>query len=69
MVRGSGRDGGNLTDRWSGGDYWFTGVLGTVCMSNFIDCTIISVLGAPIKRDLGLNDLQLGLMGGLADAA
>ena len=55
-----------MTDRWSGKDYWFIIVLGTIYMFNFIDRTIISVLGEPIKRDLGLNDLQLGLMGGLA---
>src|SRR3546814_8556465 len=35
-------------------------------MFNFIDRTIISVLGEAIRRDLGLSDLQLGLMGGLA---
>src|SRR3546814_8605793 len=41
-------------------------VLGLIYMFNFIDRTIISVLGEAIRRDLGLSDLQLGLMGGLA---
>lgn len=35
-------------------------------MFNFIDRTVVSVLGEAIRRDLGLSDLQLGLMGGLA---
>lgn len=35
---------------------------------NFVDRQIISVLAMPIKNDLGLNDQQLGLMGGVAFA-
>ena len=47
-------------------DYGFVFVLGLIYMFNFIDRTIISVVGEAIRRDLGLSDLQLGLMGGLA---
>ena len=35
---------------------------------NFIDRQIIGVLAVPIKAELGLNDRQLGLMGGVAFA-
>jgi predicted MFS family arabinose efflux permease len=35
-------------------------------MFHFVDRTIIAVVGEAIRRDLGLSDLQLGLMGGLA---
>lgn len=35
---------------------------------NFIDRQIVAVLGEDIKRDLGLSDTQLGLLGGLAFA-
>lgn len=36
--------------------------------SNFIDRTILGVLGQSIKEDLRLSDAQLGLLGGLAFA-
>lgn len=35
---------------------------------NFVDRQIVAVLGEDIKRDLGLSDTQLGLLGGLAFA-
>ena len=35
---------------------------------NFVDRQIVGVLAVPIKADLGLNDTELGLMGGLAFA-
>src|SRR3546814_16811743 len=35
---------------------------------NFLDRQIVSILAEPIKKDLGLSDGQLGLMGGLAFA-
>lgn len=41
-------------------------MLGAIYMFNFVDRTIISVVGEAIRRDLALSDLQLGLMGGLA---
>jgi MFS family permease len=35
---------------------------------NFIDRQIVSILAAPIQKELGLSDGELGLMGGLAFA-
>jgi pimeloyl-ACP methyl ester carboxylesterase/MFS family permease len=37
-----------------------------VYIFNFLDRQIIGILAVPIKEDLGLNDTQLSLMGGLA---
>lgn len=37
-------------------------------MFNFVDRTIISVLGEAIRRDLKLSDLQLGMLGDLSFA-
>ena len=54
--------------RFSGRDWWFIGLLGTIYMANFIDRMIISVVGEPIRREFGLSDLQLGIMGGVAFA-
>ena len=39
-----------------------------IYVSSFMDRTILSALGEPIKRELGLSDTQLGLLGGLAFA-
>jgi predicted MFS family arabinose efflux permease len=54
--------------RFSSGDIWFIIVLFMIYMFNFIDRTIIGVLGESIRRELGLSDLQLGIMGGFAFA-
>lgn len=54
--------------RFAGRDWWFIGLLGTIYMANFIDRMIISVVGEPIRREFGLSDLQLGIMGGAAFA-
>src|SRR4030095_15392969 len=35
---------------------------------NFLDRQILGILAGPIKKELGLSDSQLGLMGGLAFA-
>src|ERR1700723_2580808 len=35
---------------------------------NFIDRTIVSLIGQPMKESLGITDNQLGLLGGLAFA-
>ncbi|GAB1340935.1 spinster family MFS transporter [Gemmatimonas sp.] len=46
-------------------------VLGMLMLSytfNFLDRQILGILKEPIKRDLGLSDTELGLMGGLAFA-
>jgi predicted MFS family arabinose efflux permease len=47
-------------------DRWFLIVLGAIYMVNFVDRTIIAVVGESIRRDLRLSDLQLGMLGGLA---
>ena len=39
-----------------------------VYILNFLDRQIVTILAEPIRRDLGLNDTQLGLLGGLAFA-
>ncbi|MYL98711.1 MFS transporter [Novosphingobium sp. FGD1] len=39
-----------------------------VYIFNFVDRQILSILAAPIQADLGLDDAQLGLLGGLAFA-
>lgn len=54
--------------RFSGQDWWFILLLGAIYMVNFIDRMIISVVGEPIRREFGLSDLQLGIMGGVAFA-
>ena len=46
-------------------------VLGTLTLVyalNFIDRTIIGIIGQPMKESLGITDNQLGLLGGLAFA-
>lgn len=48
--------------------WWFIVLMGLIYTANFADRTIVSVLGEAIRRDLGLTDLQLGLMGGLSFA-
>lgn len=47
-------------------DRWFLLLLGAIYMFNFIDRTIIAVVGEAIRHDLRLSDLQLGMLGGLA---
>ena len=54
--------------RFSAGDGWFIVLLGSIYMFNFIDRMIISVVGEPIRREFGLSDFQLGIMGGAAFA-
>ena len=41
-------------------------VLSLANMFNFMDRVLFSVLLEPIKQDLGLNDSQMGLLGGIA---
>ena len=40
-----------------------------VYIFNFLDRQILSILAQPVKADLGLDDAQLGMLGGLAFAA
>jgi MFS family permease len=41
-------------------------LLMVICVVNFLDRQVVSILAEPIKRDLGLADWQLGMMTGLA---
>jgi len=44
------------------------GMLALAYVFNFIDRNILSVLIEPIKKDLGVSDTQMGLLGGLSFA-
>lgn len=59
---------GEVNDTIDRRGWWFIVLLGLVFMFNFVDRTIISVLGEAIRRDLKLSDLQLGMLGGLSFA-
>jgi len=45
---------------------WFLLLLILVYASSFVDRIIVAVVGQAIKVEMGLTDLQLGLIGGLA---
>jgi MFS family permease len=47
---------------------WALAVLVVVYVFNFIDRQVLSILQEDIRRDLGLNDLQLGMLTGLSFA-
>lgn len=47
---------------------WVLTMLVTLYMFNFIDRSILNTVGQAVKQDLGLSDLQLGLLGGTAFA-
>jgi MFS family permease len=49
--------------------HWALFILMVVYTSNFIDRTILNILGQSIKTELKLTDFQLGLLTGLAFAA
>lgn len=44
--------------------YWITFCLAVVYGLNFMDRQLLSILAEPIKRDLGLSDMQVGLLSG-----
>jgi MFS family permease len=44
-------------------------VLALIYTSSFVDRAIVNILAEPIKRDLGLTDTELGILGGIAFAA
>lgn len=46
--------------------HWALGVLLAISTCAFIDRAILNTIGQAIKDDLGLTDLQLGLLGGAA---
>lgn len=47
---------------------WVLGVLTIVSFLNYLDRMVLAVLMPPIRRELELNDTQLGLLSGLAFA-
>lgn len=57
-----------VDDRGLAKNWWFIVLMALIYTANFVDRTIVSVLGEAIRRDLGLTDLQLGMMGGLSFA-
>ncbi|MEQ1499617.1 MAG: MFS transporter [Novosphingobium sp.] len=50
----------------SGYSWYVLGVLVLVYVLNFIDRQILSILAVDIKRDLGLDDADMGFLGGAA---
>lgn len=48
--------------------YFVVFLLAVVYTLNFLDRQILSILAEPIRKDLGLTDTQLGLLGGIAFA-
>ncbi|NWG93089.1 MAG: MFS transporter [Parvularculaceae bacterium] len=62
--------GAALTGRETSAGYraWALFILVVVYTFNFIDRQIVGILAVPIKKDLGLSDTELSLMGGLAFA-
>jgi MFS family permease len=48
---------------------WVLGLFTVTYTFGFIDRMLVAVLGQPIKAELGLTDLELGIMGGLTFAA
>lgn len=47
---------------------WVLALLMIVYTSNFVDRTIVAILGQAIKVDMKISDAQLGLLGGIAFA-
>jgi MFS family permease len=47
-------------------EWYVVGALTSLYTLSFIDRTILGLLIGPIKRDLGINDTQVGLLTGLA---
>ncbi|MGE0740083.1 MAG: spinster family MFS transporter [Hyphomonadaceae bacterium] len=58
----------DATPRADANRYVVLGLLFLVYTFNFIDRQIIGILAAPIQEELGVNDAQMGLLGGLAFA-
>jgi len=51
-----------------GGAWWAVALLGLLYVLSFVDRVILALLVAPLKADLGVSDLQLGLLFGPAFA-
>ena len=62
---GAGGGGGGGVDRYP---VWMMAILMLVALSSFIDRVIVATLGPAIKAELGISDMQFGLLTGLAFA-
>lgn len=51
-----------------GGAWWAVALLGLLYVLSFVDRVILALLVAPLKADLGVSDLELGLLFGPAFA-
>ncbi len=67
-MTGSVASTGRAQARSVGYAYYALGVLMLVYVLNFVDRQVLSILMEPIRRDLRLNDSQLGLLSGLSFA-
>jgi MFS family permease len=47
---------------------WLLFVMLVVCLINYADRSVVGAVAEPLRRDLGLTDLQLGLLSGLSFA-
>jgi predicted MFS family arabinose efflux permease len=68
-VNAAGGASGNPAESGSRYRYLVLAMLIAAYTFNFLDRQILGILKEPIKKDLGLTDTQLGLMGGLAFAS
>ena len=70
MSRDSVRDVGDVTDGYPPPRYaWYVVAILTLAnVSAFIDRQVLGLLVAPIRRDLGISDTQMGVLYGLAFA-
>jgi MFS family permease len=60
--------GAAASPRALGGAWWAVALLGLLYVLSFVDRVILALLVAPLKADLGVSDLQLGLLFGPAFA-
>lgn len=52
----------------AGSRRWLLFVLFLVCLINYADRNVVGAVAEPLRRELGLNNLQLGLLSGLSFA-
>ncbi|WP_225207807.1 MFS transporter [Novosphingobium huizhouense] len=60
------RDPGEQSARVEGYSWYALGVLVLVCLLNFVDRQLLTILAADIKRDLAIDDGQFGFLYGTA---
>jgi MFS family permease len=52
----------------AGSTRWLLFVMFLVCLINYADRSVVGAVAEPLRRELGLTDLQLGLLSGLSFA-